>query len=90
MRAAGRLGDRELSVAGDAFAAGDRVMCLRNARDIGVLNGLRGTVVDVEEGSRSLRVALDGQAEEVVLPASYLEERHVAHGYAMTVHSRRA
>lgn len=87
MRAAGRLGDRELSVAGgDAFAAGDRVMCLRNARDIGVLNGLRGTVVDVEEGSRSLRVALDGQAEEVVLPASYLEDRHVAHGYAMTVH----
>lgn len=61
-------------------------MCLRNARDIGVLNGLRGTVVDVEEGSRSLRVALDGQAEEVVLPTSYLEEGHVAHGYAMTVH----
>jgi len=86
MRQAGRLGDRELAVGDDRFAVGDRVMCLHNARDLGVLNGLRGTVVDVEEPSRSLRVALDGHEQEVVLPASYLEDAHVAHGYAMTVH----
>lgn len=86
MRQAGRLGDTELAAGGQGFAEGDRVMCLQNARDIGVLNGLRGTVVAVEEGSRSLRVALDGRDDDVVLPASYLEEANVAHGYAMTVH----
>jgi hypothetical protein len=86
MRQAGQLGDRELTSGGEAFATGDRVMCLRNARDIGVLNGLRGTVTAVEEPSRSLRVALDRHDQEVVLPASYLEDRNVTHGYAMTVH----
>jgi len=86
MRQAGRLGERELQVGGHAFAAGDRVMCLQNARrDIGVLNGLRGTVTAVEEASLSLRVEIDGQ-DEVVLPASYIEAGNVAHGYAITVH----
>jgi len=86
VRQAGRLGERELQVGVQAFAEGDRVMCLKNApRDIGVLNGLRGTVTAVEEASFSLRVEIDGQ-HEVVLPASYIEAGNVAHGYAITVH----
>ena len=50
-----------------------------------MLNGQRGTVKEIEEPSRSLRVEIDGQ-DEVVLPASYLEAGHVSLGYAMTVH----
>jgi conjugative relaxase-like TrwC/TraI family protein len=86
MRQAGRLGERALQVGGQSFAAGDRVMCLKNARrDIGVLNGLRGTVTAVEDATVSLRVEIDGQGE-VVLPGSYIEDGNVALGYAMTVH----
>ena len=85
-RQAGELGEREVICGCLAFARGDRIVCLKNAdRDIGVLNGQRGTVTEVEEPSRSLRVEIDGGGE-VVLPASYLEAGHVSLGYAMTVH----
>lgn len=87
MRQSGRLGERVLAGPRDTrFSEGDRVMCLENAsRDVGVLNGQRGTVVEVEESTFSLRVQIDG-GEEVVLPGSYVDEGNVGLGYAMTVH----
>jgi len=90
MRQSGVLGDTELGFGNVCFYAGDRVLCLRNAeRDIGVLNGQRGTVTKVEPDSRSLRVDMDSGAE-VVLPASYIEDGHLELGYAMTVHKSQA
>jgi len=87
MRHSGRLGERALAGPRDVrFAEGDRVMCLQNAeRDVGVLNGQRGTVVAVEESTFSLQVQIDG-GEEVVLPGSYIDDGNVGLGYAMTVH----
>ena len=80
-----RLG-RETLVAGDReFRTGDRVVCLRNQRTDGLLNGLRGVVTSIDPEARSLNVRLiDGT--DRVLPASYLDAGHLDHGYAMTIH----
>jgi ATP-dependent exoDNAse (exonuclease V) alpha subunit len=45
MAANGRLGPDSLRVGEREFAVGDRVVALRNAHQLGVLNGTRGTVV---------------------------------------------
>ena len=65
--------------------AGPRHFNANRERDIGVLNGQRGTVTALEPDTLSLRVDVDGQGERV-LPASYIEDGHLALGYAMTVH----
>ncbi|HEX9970315.1 MAG TPA: MobF family relaxase, partial [Acidimicrobiales bacterium] len=89
MATGGRLDGDELVVAGRPFQAGDRIVCLRNRCRIGVLNGTRGTVESVDTGRRELSVRTDAGAL-VVLPAGYLDDGHVAHGYAVTVHKAQA
>ena len=90
MRAAGRLGDRELRLPGGAFAVGDHVLVKRNDLSLGVVNGDRGRVTAVDPEKRQLTLDLGG--EEVTLGPGYLEDRTVRgdptlqHGYAMTVH----
>ena len=73
-------------IAGDReFRTGDRVVCLRNQRTDGLLNGLRGVLTSIDPEARSLNVRLiDGT--DRVLPASYLDAGHLDHGYAMTIH----
>ena len=86
MRAAGELGaDRTLTTErGErAFAAGDRIMLLRNERSLGVKNGTLGTL-DRIEGS-SLTVRLDG-ADGRAVSFDLKDYAHVDHGYAATIH----
>ncbi|WP_420832212.1 Ti-type conjugative transfer relaxase TraA [Rhizobium cauense] len=71
-----------------AFARGDRIILLENNRDLGVRNGMLGTVEAVE--TDALRVCLDGSAgagksvRTVLIPVdSY---RSFDHGYATTIH----
>jgi conjugative relaxase-like TrwC/TraI family protein len=71
-------------VAGNEFRISDEVMMLRNDKRIGVRNGDRGSVFDVDVATRSLVVAFKDRT--ISLPASYLESGHVTHGYAITVH----
>ena len=85
MRAAGRLGDSELHAAGRAFAAGDRVLTTVGDRRLGVLNGSRGLIEGVDEAERALDVRLD-DGQVVRLPADYLEDGQLDHGYASTGH----
>jgi len=69
-------GDRE-------FAAGDRILFLRNEKSLGVRNGTLGTVERL--GSGALQVRLDGPDERRVA----VETKDYAdfdHGYASTVH----
>ncbi len=91
MRAGEHLGDTELNVDGRVFAVGDRVVALRNARRLDVLNGTRATITAVNLEHRSLTVqTTDGRTFE--LPASYLHARTdrggptLDHGYAITGH----
>jgi conjugative relaxase-like TrwC/TraI family protein len=71
----GRLGPERLQVGDRQLAAGDRVVCGRNAlARLGVANGTRGTVVALDVAERTLTLRVDGkQAREVTLPAWYLD-----------------
>lgn len=63
------------------FADGDRVIFLKNDRDLGVKNGTTGTVERAAEGN--LKVKLDnGKTVEI----GDMKYRSIDHGYAMTVH----
>ena len=84
MQATGRLTGPTLAIDGREFQAGDRIVCLRNDRHLGVVNGTRATVDHVTD-DLGLAVRLDDD-RQVTLPAGYLEAGHVTHGYAITGH----
>ena len=63
------------------FAMGDRIVCRRNDRRLGLTNRTAGTVTAIDPEHRS--VVIDNT---VVIPASYLDAGHLDHSYAMTVH----
>ena len=67
------------------FAAGDRIVFLKNDRELGVKNGTLGTVEAAEAGR--LTVVLDGDKasrEQVTVEAHAYAA--IDHGYAVTVH----
>ena len=82
LRRSGHLGADLLEVDGLGFAAGDKVICLRNDRRLDVLNGTIGTV-EQRRGSGLVVETADGPR---ALPGEYLEAGHLGHAYAMTVH----
>lgn len=65
------------------FSIGDRVMAHRNRYDLGVLNGNRGHVTGTTNDS--LTVELDS-GKSVHVPNDYIDDGHLGHGYALTVH----
>lgn len=64
-----------------SFAAGDRIMFLRNERDLGVKNGSLGTVQSASP--TSMAVTLDDGRRVAFDLKDYA---HVDHGYAATIH----
>ena len=69
-----------------AFASGDRILFTRNDRDLGLHNGMLGTVEQV--GDAEMAVLLDGEPGEmprrvIVSPDPYTA---LDHGYATTIH----
>ena len=82
----GRLGRERLTIGEREFAAGDRIVCLRNSDRLGVKNGTRGTVERVDRERARSRVATD-RGDRVELSRAYLEAGHVRHAYALTGHS---
>jgi ATP-dependent exoDNAse (exonuclease V) alpha subunit len=91
MRDAGGLGADQVvqTERGErAFAAGDRVMFLRNERSMGVKNGSLGTVERIEPyggGGSSLAVRLDG-ADRRTVQFDLKDYAQIDHGYASTIH----
>jgi ATP-dependent exoDNAse (exonuclease V) alpha subunit len=81
---AGRLGPSDLVVRGRGFAIGDEVVTTRNDYRLGILNGTRGVVTDIDHNYGELRINADGR--DVVLPPSYVAAGHVTHAYAVTFH----
>jgi conjugative relaxase-like TrwC/TraI family protein len=82
LRGSGDLTEDLLAVDDVAFAAGDKVVCLRNDRRLDVLNGTIGTV----ERLAGNGLVIDASDETRILPADYLEAGYLAHAYALTVH----
>ncbi len=69
------------------FSAGDRIIFLENNRDLGVKNGMLGTVESVAEGRLSARLDSaqgPGQGREVSVAVS--DYAAIDHGYATTIH----
>lgn len=66
-----------------AFAEDDRIVFTRNDKDIGVKNGILGTVITAENGA--IAVALDGDTKRHVRfnPSQF---QNFDHGYAVTIH----
>lgn len=79
--AAGFLGPERLEVAGRQFAVGDEVICGRNDRRLGVINGTRSTLSALDSAAGTVTLA-DG----TVLDADYLQAGYLAHSYATTIH----
>ena len=82
----GRLGsERLLLSSGTELAAGDRVVCARNDRQLRVVNGTSGTVTRVDLHRREIAFNTDA-GREITLSADYLDAGHVRHAYALTGH----
>ncbi|WP_420139877.1 Ti-type conjugative transfer relaxase TraA [Sphingomonas sp.] len=84
LRERGQLGDEvELRTerGGRSFAAGDRVMFLKNERELGVKNGSLGSVQSVSTARMSLMLD-DGRAVAFDLK----DYAQIDHGYAATIH----
>lgn len=84
LRAAGELGPDIAEAAGRGFAVGDEIVCTKNDRRVGVINGTRSIVAGIDQSGGL--VVTDPDGRRIILPARYLEAGHVAHGYATTIH----
>src|SRR5207247_7295619 len=60
-------------------------LCTRNDRRLGVANGSRGTVAEVDRDQQAIVVELDDN-RRLTLPARYLDAGYVAHACALTGH----
>lgn len=84
MRATGELGS-DVSIKAErgerAFASGDRIMFLRNERELGVKNGTLGIVEQVSPQRMAVRTD-DGRS----VAFDIKNYAHVDHGYAATIH----
>lgn len=68
------------------FAPGDRIVLLENNRDLGVKNGMLGTVTAVELDALQVRLDGAGQNAARVISIQVRSFQSFDHGYATTVH----
>ncbi|MGZ4343388.1 MAG: MobF family relaxase [Solirubrobacteraceae bacterium] len=80
----GRLGE-SIHIGGYEFAVGDRVVARRNDRERAVDNGMRGTVIAVDQTEKDVLVRTDAGAQRR-LDAPYVAE-HLQYGYVLTAHT---
>ena len=70
-----------------AFAPGDRVLFRENNRELGVKNGMLGTVAQASEGHLSIRLdSAQGPGLGRAVSVSMADYAAVDHGYATTIH----
>jgi conjugative relaxase-like TrwC/TraI family protein len=67
------------------FSVGERVVCLRNDRRVGVHNALAGTVTALHHDTGSLTLTTTSGTEHHI-PAGYLADGYLDYGYALTIH----
>jgi ATP-dependent exoDNAse (exonuclease V) alpha subunit len=83
--AAGVVDDDPIRLGGRHFAVGDQVLALRNDYSLGVLNGTRATILALDWKTGDVTTRTDTGAE-IVFPYRYVEDGHLTHGYATTLH----
>jgi conjugative relaxase-like TrwC/TraI family protein len=83
---AGELHPENEMVVGDRrFLVGDQVICGRNDRRAGLTNGTRLTVTHLHPDTGGIS-GVDPSGQPVDIPGTYVNEGHVALGYATTIH----
>ena len=85
MLTAGRLTGPALHAGEHELRAGDRIVCLRNAAKLGLVNGTRATITRIDPATRTIE-AVNDRGVQLSLPAGYLDAGYVTHGYAITGH----
>ncbi len=83
MRHGRRLGDEAVTLGGREYRVGEQVLCRRNDGRLGLRNGMRGTIVDLDERGFVVR---DPSAVNRHVSFSYAAE-HLDYGYALTGHA---
>jgi conjugative relaxase-like TrwC/TraI family protein len=81
----GQLQGNAITAAGSDYAIGDRIITRRNHPHLGLDNGTRGTITQIDPAKRSITLRAD-DARTLDIPAHYLDAGHVHHGYAQTAH----
>ncbi len=79
----GELGE-SVEIAQRDWAVGDRVIARRNDRGRDLDNGMRGTVISVDQGRERVIMRADAGGERL-LDREYIEQ-HLQHAYALTGH----
>jgi conjugative relaxase-like TrwC/TraI family protein len=82
---AGQLGPDAVTAAGREYAVGDRIITRRNNPTLGLDNGTRGTVAEIDQQRRSITLRSDDE-RTLTIPSDYLDAGHVQHAYAQTAH----
>jgi conjugative relaxase-like TrwC/TraI family protein len=85
MLQADRLGHEPLQSGEREYRVGDRVLCRRNDHELGVHNGMRGTIVAFDHGKKALTVRIDAGLSRQ-LSSAYATE-HLDYAYALTGHA---
>ena len=78
-----RLGGESVTLGEREYRVGEQVLCRRNDGRLGLRNGMRGTIVDLDEKAFIVR---DRSAVNRHVPFSYAAE-HLDYGYALTGHT---
>ena len=73
-----------MTVRARPFAVGDEILTTRNDYQLGVLNGTRATIEQIDERAGISARTPDGT--RVHLPPEYVTAGNVTHAYAMTFH----
>jgi hypothetical protein len=86
----GRLGTDELRIelgddASRGYRTGEQVLVTANDYQRGLLNGTRGTVLELHPTDRAVTVRLD-DGRQLRLDHDYLHTGKLVHGYALTAH----
>lgn len=78
------LGEVVLEHHGNDYRTGDRILTHANRYDLGLINGMTGVVTDANPDGPVVDLTADGR--RALIPTEYLDDGHVTHGYALTIH----
>jgi conjugative relaxase-like TrwC/TraI family protein len=86
-RAAGHIGTQSTGLRrGRSYAVGDRVVALAPDPERRWVTSQQGTVTAIDAPARTITVSFDDTTEPVEMRGEQLDERHLDHAYATTVH----
>lgn len=80
----GHLGEPVLEHSGSEYRIGDRILTHANRYDLGLINGMTGTVTGAND--LGLIVDLTADNRRALVPTEYIDDGNLTHGYALTIH----